>query len=150
MHELMDPLVGHPEQARRVPGTHFKFTAAQQPHSASGGKRRAAVFPIRTLSQGCIGPDRLHRSHGQFHVVDELGRARTVNEQIHRFPNAPSGFVDGPTLRVTAAHLTHGSHPPARLVAERPNQRSIPLSLNWSAIWATFFWLLEAGEELQG
>jgi hypothetical protein len=105
--ELVNPLVRQAEQARSITGAHLQSPPAQHLHCASCGQCGASIVLIGLPAEHGIGPNSLRCAPRQFHVIHDPSPLRIIDKQLHRFNDAPSGFIDGAALRVATAHALH-------------------------------------------
>jgi hypothetical protein len=115
--ELVHALMRQAEYACGVPGAHLQVSSSQNSYRSPSGHCGASIFLFRFPAQRCVGANRLLRDCRQPHIIDNLGRTRVDDEQLHRLDDAAAGLVDGAPLRVAATQSPHGSNPPAGLVS---------------------------------
>ena len=111
MGQLVDPLMGHTQEPRRITRAHLQPSTSQQSNRAPSGDRGTTIFLFGPLSQRRVGANRLHGRRGELDIVDQVSSRRVVNEQRQRLANASARFINRATLRTTAAHLSDGGHP---------------------------------------
>jgi aminoglycoside phosphotransferase (APT) family kinase protein len=57
--------------------------ASQNSYRSPGGHRGASIFLFRSPPQRCVRANRVLRDCRQPHIIDNLGRTRVVDEQLH-------------------------------------------------------------------
>ena len=103
----MHSLVRKAEKARSISGTHFQPTSAQQSNGSPGRHCGTSVFLVGLPSQRGVHADGPRNARRKLDLIDDLCRARVVDEQRHGFNDAAPRFIHGAALCVASTQLAH-------------------------------------------
>lgn len=117
LRELVNPLVGEPQQSRRIAGAHLQPPPTQHTHCTPSRLGRAPIFFLGLPAERRISAYSLRCAAWQLHVVHDRRHAGVVDEEFHGFDDAAPGFINRTALRVATTHASHRGHPPAGLVS---------------------------------
>ena len=105
--ELVYPLVREAEKARSISGAHFQTTSTQQSNRSPGRHCGTSVSLVGLPSQRCVHANGFRGARRELDIIDDLCRARVVDEQLHGFNDAAPRFNHGAALCVASAQFPH-------------------------------------------